>query len=93
MLHGLISYPGLTMNQVPTTRFLFSHKNLDRQTSLFPEPLCLPSETFKLSSLDPSGSAKSAENRTENQRKHEQSSAFGGGGLGAVWGRGVGAPG
>lgn len=53
MLHGLISYPGLTMNQVPTTRFLFSHKNLDRQTSLFPEPLCLPSETFNLSSLDP----------------------------------------
>lgn len=68
-------------------------QKLDRQTSLFPEPLCLPLETFKLSSFDPPGSAKSAESRTENQRKHEQSSAFEGGGLGAVWGRGVGASG
>ena len=50
-------------------------------------------ETFTLSSLNPPGSAKSAETRTQDQRKHEQPSAFGGGGLGAVLGRGVGASG
>lgn len=39
--------------------------------------------------MTPPGSAKSAESRTQNQRKHERPSAFGGGGLGAVLGRGV----
>lgn len=64
-------------------------KNLDVQTSLHPDPLCLPLQTFNLSSLEPPGSVKCAENRTQNHRRHEQSSAFGGGVLGADVGRRV----
>ena len=59
------------MNQVPTTGILLSLKNPNRQPSLSPEPLCLPLETFNLSSLVPLplGSAKGGEIQTQNQKR------------------------
>ena len=87
ILHGLSSLAQLW----PCNKFspLRSHSVSKIQVYKL---VCTPREkSFNLSSLEPPGSAKAAENQTQNQRSHEQPSAFGGGELGVGWGKGEGA--